>query len=117
MAVLPESMDKLDVNDVQKSLSIIENYIGYMGERIEFSMSNVTKSLKGQMTSAQMYILLQAMSNSISAMQSSINGMNGTINGLSTQIGNINSTLSTMQGTLESLDQRVSALENPTTTT
>ena len=45
MAVLPESMDRLDVNDAPGSFAKIQDYIRYMGERIEFSMRNMTKTV------------------------------------------------------------------------
>ena len=34
MAVFPESMNKLDLNDTSGSLARLENYINYMGERM-----------------------------------------------------------------------------------
>lgn len=43
MAVLPENMNKLNVNDTRASLSTIEAYIRYMGERIEFFASGQAK--------------------------------------------------------------------------
>lgn len=37
MAILPEGMNRLNLKDVGGSLSVLENYIRYMRERIEFS--------------------------------------------------------------------------------
>lgn len=37
MAILPEGMNRLNPKDVGGSLSVLENYIRYMRERIEFS--------------------------------------------------------------------------------
>lgn len=43
MAILPEGMNHLNPRDVGGSLSVLENYIRYMRERIEFS-SNASKN-------------------------------------------------------------------------
>ena len=45
MAVFPEGMNKLDANDVRGSLAMMENYIRYMSERMEFTMHNMQKQL------------------------------------------------------------------------
>lgn len=45
MAVFPEGMNKLDSNDVRGSLAMMENYIRYMSERMEFTMHNMQKQL------------------------------------------------------------------------
>ena len=45
MAVFPEGMNKLNANDVRGSLAIMENYIRYMSERMEFTMYNMQKQL------------------------------------------------------------------------
>ena len=45
MAVLPESMNHLDSQNMPGSLSSLENYIRYMGERIEFSISGLSKEI------------------------------------------------------------------------
>lgn len=42
MAVLPERMEQLDPQDVAGSLVTIENYIRYMGERLEFAISGLS---------------------------------------------------------------------------
>ena len=73
MAVFPENMDKLSADDVPGSLSIIENYIRYMGERMEFAMRNMTKTVSAAgVSSAEMYILLTALQNTVSAVSSTI---------------------------------------------
>lgn len=106
MAVLPESMNKIDVKDTEKSLSTLENYIRYMGERIEFAMRNVTRNVSDAgVSSAEMYVLLVAVQNSVSTLSSELNALKSTVN--------------TMQGTLNTatenitvLDERVTALES-----
>ena len=69
MAVLPESMDRLDVNDAPGSFAKIQDYIRYMGERIEFSMRNMTKTVSAAgVSSAEIYILYQAQSQQLAAL-------------------------------------------------
>ena len=111
-AVLPENMDKLNVEDVRASLSIIENYIRYMGERIEFSMRNMTKTVSAAgVSSAEIYVLITAMSNSLSALQSTVNGMSGSITGLTNTQTSMQTMLEQMQARLDDLEGRVAALE------
>ena len=118
-AVLPENMDKLNVEDVRSSLSIIENYIRYMGERIEFSMRNMTKTVSAAgVSSAEIYVLITAVSNNLSALQSTVNGMSGNITSLTnTQtsmqaaLEQVQTRLEEMQTQLDDLEGRVAALE------
>lgn len=118
-AVLPENMDKLNVEDVRSSLSIIENYIRYMGERIEFSMRNMTKTVSAAgVSSAEIYVLITAMSNNLSALQSTVNGMSGNITSLTntqtsmqTTLEQVQTRLEEMQTRLDDLEGRVAALE------
>ena len=118
-AVLPENMDKLNVEDVRSSLSIIENYIRYMGERIEFSMRNMTKTVSAAgVSSAEIYVLITAMSNNLSALQSTVNGMSGNITSLTntqtsmqTTLEQVQTRLKEMQTQLDDLEGRVAKLE------
>lgn len=124
MAVLPESMDKLNPEDIRGSLSILENYIRYMGERIEFAMRNTTRSVSAAgVSSAEMYVLLQAQINALSALTSTVNGQSGQLTSLGNQVAALNSSVSAMQteiagikDQLIALESRVTALETPTTT-
>lgn len=119
MAVLPENMDKLNVEDSKTSLGIIENYIRYMGERIEFSMRNVTKTVSAAgVSSAEIYVLVTAMSNNLSALTSVVNGLSGNINSLTTNQATMTATLEQlktqvgeMQTQLDELETRVASLE------
>lgn len=131
MAVLPESMDKLNPDDVRGSLSILENYIRYMGERIEFAMRNTTRSVSAAgVSSAEMYVLLQAQINALSALTSTVNGQSGQLTSLGNQVAALNSSvqaleqantgtaasISAMQQSINALEARVKVLETPTTT-
>lgn len=44
MAVFPETMDRLNANDVKRSLDRIERYISYMTERVEHTNRNNEKA-------------------------------------------------------------------------
>ena len=50
MSVLPESMAALPREDVGRSLKMLEDYVRYMGERMEFSVSGLNKSSAGELT-------------------------------------------------------------------
>lgn len=130
MAVFPENMDRLNVEDVAKSLSIIENYIRYMCERTEFSMRNMTKTVsEAGVSSAEIYVLVTAMNNTLSALQSTVNGMSGNITSLANsqvamqqQLGKlqkdlegVQSSLVRMQQQLTELDLRTSSVESANT--
>ncbi len=111
-AVLPESMDKLNVQDPGGSLSIVENYIRYMGERIEFAMRNMTKTVSAAgVSSAEIYVLVTAMSNSLSALQSTVNGLSGNVTTLQGQVNSLLDSVGTLDTRLDSLEARVTALE------
>lgn len=106
MAVLPESMNKIDVKDTEKSLSTLENYIRYMGERIEFAMRNVTRNVSDAgVSSAEMYVLLVAVQNSVSTLSSELNTLKSTVN-------TMQGTLNTATENITALDERVTALES-----
>lgn len=53
MAVFPESMDRLDKDDVAASLATIESYIRYMTERIEFANSTLNRKVKALETTTE----------------------------------------------------------------
>ena len=106
MAVLPESTNKIDVKDTEKSLSTLENYIRYMGERIEFAMRNVTRNVSDAgVSSAEMYVLLVAVQNSVSTLSSELNALKSTVN-------TMQGTLNTATENITALDERVTALES-----
>ena len=133
MIVLPESMNKIDVEDSERALSTIDNYIRYMCERIEFAMRNVTKNVSDAgVSSAEMYVLLVALQNTVSEVSSRLSTLTGTVNtmqntltslqdtvsklstnvsSLSTELSTANSSISALQTSINSLDERVKALE------
>ena len=114
MAVLPESMDRLNVQDVPKSLSIIQEYIRYMGERIEFSFRNMTKTVSSAgVSSAELYILVQAQAQQLAALNSVVSGAVGNITELQSNISALQTAVSDLKESVAALDVRVTALENP----
>lgn len=125
MAVFPENMDKLSADDVPGSLSIIENYIRYMGERMEFAMRNMTKTVSAAgVSSAEMYVLLMALQNTVSALTSTVQGIAGDMTSVKSDVGSMKTDISSLQATVSgiqehitSLDARVTALESKNATT
>ena len=125
MAVFPENMDKLSADDVPGSLSIIENYIRYMGERMEFAMRNMTKTVSAAgVSSAEMYVLLMALQNTVSALTSTVQGIAGDMTSVKSAVGSMKTDISSLQATVSgiqeqitSLDARVTALESKNATT
>lgn len=121
-AVFPENMDKLNPQDVGGSFAKLESYVRYMGERIDFAMRNTTKQVSAAgVSSTELYILLQAQTQTLAALQSSVNAMQGSINGMASQMTTMQGQISTIQGQIatiqtnvSALDGRVTALENNT---
>lgn len=119
MAVFPESMERLDPEDTTGSLKILDEYIRYMGERIEFGMRNMTKSVNAAgISSTELYILLVAMDNRTSALESTVNGLRGTVTGLQSSVTGLQSSVTSLQSSvsaledsLKGLDERVTKLE------
>lgn len=70
MAILPESMNKLDSQNMPGSLAAIENYIRYMGERIEFSISGLSKEI-GSVRAEESGLLekINALSERVAALE------------------------------------------------
>lgn len=102
MAVFPENMERLDLNDTRGSLATIQDYIRYMTERIEFSMRNMTKTVsEAGVSSAEVYMQLQELAQAMAALASTVNALSGNITSL--------------QGTVSALNERVTALENAQT--
>lgn len=112
MAVLPESMDRLDVQDPAGSLEVLENYIRYMGERIEFSVRNVTRGVtEAGVSSAELYLVVKDLGNTLAAVQGRINELAGTVTGLSTGQAELTGRTAALEAGITALEERVAALE------
>lgn len=109
-SVFPERLDKLNVEDVPGSLGALEQYINYMQERVEFSLTNMYKTVQGAgVSSAEMLVLIAALSNSLSAVTATVNQVQGTVTGLQTTVGNHTAQLEADQQALASLRTDVDA--------
>lgn len=109
-SVFPERLDKLDTGNVEGSLGALENYINYMQERVEFSLTNMYKTVQGAgVSSAEMLVLIAALSNSLSAVTAAVNQVQGTVTGLQTTVGNHTAQLAADQQALASLRTDVDA--------
>ena len=70
--IFPESMNRLDPSKPQESLKVIESYIRYMTERMEFAGNGMTG---GGTVSAAVEQQLLELASSLSAMQNAINAV------------------------------------------
>lgn len=112
MAVFPESMNKLDARNVPKSLDIVENYIRYMTERMEFSTSKMTKSVNSAgVSSVALLQLVQDVGSAVSVLQSTVNGMTGTMTELSGRMTAQEKRAADLESRFAALESRVKALE------
>lgn len=106
MAVFSENMDRLNLEDSKGSLSKIQDYIRYMGERIDFSFRNMTKIVSAAgVSSAEYYTLLQEQVQTLAALQSMINSISGDVTMLQ-------STVKTISVDITALESGITALEN-----
>lgn len=116
MAVFPESMNKLDVNDVPGSLSRLESYIRYMTERVEFSMRNMTRNVSDAgVSSVEILLLMQEMSGTVATLSTTVNGMVGSINGLSSRLDSVQGKLTTMEGQMTEMQTGLSEMDSKIT--
>lgn len=129
MAVFPESMNKLDVNDTTGSFNRIENYIRYMTERVEFAMRNMTRNVSDAgVSSVEILLLVQEMAGGLATINNTVNSMVGEITSLNSRVAEmqdkqtameakqseLETNLSAIQESITALDARVTALESGT---
>lgn len=122
-SVFPERLDKLDTENTAGSLTALENYLNYMQERVEFSFTNMYKTVQGAgITTAEMVAALAALSNNVSAMSGTVNQLQGTITGIQTTVGghttaiaNLQSDLSTLSGTVSGHTSSIGTMQNDLT--
>lgn len=125
MAVFDKELDHLDGNDAPSSFRILENYISYMRERLEFNNSNLTRTLSSTGTSAaEIVLIVAAIQNDVSALKSSVAAMQGQLTALEQKettleekVNTANSSIQALQTSLSALDARVAALESKGGTT
>ena len=129
MAVFPESMNKLDVNDTTGSFNRIENYIRYMTERVEFAMRNMTRNVSDAgVSSVEILLLVQEMAGGMATINNTVNSMVGEITSLNNRVAEmqdkqtameakqseLETNLSAIQESITALDTRVKTLESGT---
>lgn len=91
-AVFPESMDKLNHKNAEGSFAIIENYIRYMVERIEFSVRGVTRNVSSAgVSNVEIAIRLEEIANAVSSVASEINVIKGQITDLQSRVETLES--------------------------
>lgn len=104
MAVFPENMERLNLEDVAGSLRKIENYIRYMSERVEFSNRNMTRSVTDAgMTTVEVVSLLQDLNGALAALQSAVSSMQGAVNTMRTSVEEMGETVDAMEQTVETV--------------
>lgn len=119
MAVFPETMNKLDYNDTGAALHVVEQYIGYMRERMEFAMTQMTRNVDAAgTTSTEFYMMLIELSENLAAMQSTVQSIRADLNTAQGNIVTLQGNVTTLQGqittinsTLADHETRITALE------
>lgn len=110
MAVFPENMSRVDPNDPQKAIAIIENYIRYMQERIEFSNSQTTRTVtEAGVSSAGLYLDVQTLANTVQALSSSLTAALTTLAGHGQRISALEDGLEAEQTARETQDEALLA--------
>lgn len=105
MAVFPESMGRIDVDDPRGAIRVIDSYIRYMQERIEFANRQTTRTVtEAGITSVGLYEDLVTLRNTVQALAS-------TINAALAAIAQDQLAISTLDGEMDALGGRVDALE------
>lgn len=83
LSVFPELMDKIDPQDPDSSLRTIENYINYMVERVEFSLTNTFRTTTSLGSSAEaVALVLEDTVNKLSEASSQLAILQGVVNDL-----------------------------------
>ncbi len=112
MAVFPESMDRLDVKNSAAALSVIENYIRYMCERTEFAVTGVTRNVSAAgVSSAEIYILLQAQGQTLAALESALGQAQGKLTALERELPELRTAALETAQAIAALTERTQAAE------
>lgn len=127
MIVFPENLNELPKGNPEEALRMVEQYIKYMCQRTDWAMGNVTKNVsRAGVSSAEMYILLTALQNTVSALQSTVNSQSASISALTQTVNTLGNDQTALAGRVTAtennytalnakytaLEQRVAALEN-----
>lgn len=110
MAVLPESMDRLGP-DAGENFKILERYVRYLSERLEFSMSNLGRTVNSAGTSAAETVMaVMELKNDLSAVQSALGVLTGDLNGLKDALEGSAGRLNALESGLAALEAKQTAL-------
>lgn len=105
MAVFPESMGRIDVDDPRGAIRVIDSYIRYMQERIEFANRQTTRTVTAAgITSVGLYEDLVTLRNTVQALAS-------TINAALAAIAQDQLAITGLDERVDSLDERVDSLD------
>ena len=113
MIVFPESMNELPKGNTEEALNVVAQYINYIKQRVEGAMGNVTKNVSAAgVSSAEMYILLTALQNTVSALQSTVNSQGASISALLQSVTVLRNDLDALAGRVTTTENNYTALNN-----
>ena len=114
MAVLPEEMNRLNVDDARGSLRALESYIRYMCERIEHSFSHMNRAAAAGQSAdiAELQNAVAQLSSQIAALQAPITALQNKQVEIDSKLLNIETSITELQGSLTNLADRVTTLES-----
>lgn len=108
----PESLNKIDYSDTQKALNQIDEYIRYMCERIDFSITNISRTAANLGGNAlEEFEVLDALQSSVAILSSSVGTLSGRVTSLTTGLKNVQDAVDTINKGLVSIDERLATLE------
>lgn len=79
MVVFPENMNHIPEDDEKQAISMLDDYIRYMRERIEHSFGSLTKSLSGEMSVEQMRLAIQELQQDIATLNTRVSLLSGRV--------------------------------------
>ena len=115
MAIFPEQMDRLNLEDPTGCLQQIENYIRYMAERMEFYSSNTSKIFaESGTTNASVIKALLTVSDRVSLIEANITQVVNTTTSLANSVSKMQESVTAIQAEIENLKTRLTTLEGGT---
>lgn len=107
-AIFPEQMNKINPSDVPGSLQVLERYIQYMVERLEFDNAVTMKSLTAAGTTSQDIVKM------FLTYADDLAWVKQMVNNLSNNVISYQRNVARLETELEALTARVTALEGGT---
>jgi len=115
VAVFPEQMDKLDLEDSVGSLQRIENYIRYMTERMEFASSRTTQTVtEAGVSTVGLYQAVMTLADTVAALQANLGLISGRLTEIGGQIQTVNTSLGSLTEQVTALEQQAAQLAQQT---